>query len=150
MEAVAVCNRCRGMKVVWNRRYMVHCFACRISLSKSYKLRILTVFASVLVLAFSTPSALVFSDQETVRPLRQAPRQTPSGVRDDPALANMNAFLEKYKVEVGRRPRIAGAIVASGRKYDVDLRIVVSIMFFVSCANRFAISECAVIGIICI
>jgi len=147
MQPIAFCNRCRGMKVGWNCRYMVHCFACRISLSKSYKLLILTVFASVLVLDFSTPSTLVFSDQETERPLRQAPPQTPSVVRDDPAVANMNAFLEKHKVDVGQRPRIAGAIVASGRKYNVDPRLVASIMIVESRANPFAISESDAIGI---
>jgi len=147
MQSIAFCNRCRGMKVGWNRRYLVHCFACRISRSKSYKSLILTVFASVLVLAFSTPTALVFSDQEKVQPLRQAARQTPSVVRDDPAVANMNAFLEKYKVDVGQRPRIAGAIVASGRKYNVDPRLVASIMIVESRANPFAISESDAIGI---
>src|SRR5207247_11346549 len=114
IKHISFCNQCLGMQVRWNCQYMVHFFACRISLSKLYKLLILTVFASVLVFAFSTPSTLVFSDQDTVRPLRQASPQTPSVVRDDPAVANMNAFLEKYKV-VGQRHRIAGAIVASGR-----------------------------------
>src|SRR5204862_1500354 len=94
-----------------------------------------------------TPGTLVFSDQETERPLRQAPRQTPSVVRDDPAVANMNAFLEKYKVDVGQRPRIAGAIVTSARKYNVDPRLVASIMIVESRANPFAISGADSIGI---
>ena len=29
MQPIAFCNRCRGMKVGWNRRYILHCLMCR-------------------------------------------------------------------------------------------------------------------------
>ena len=65
MQPIAFCNRCRGMRVGWNRRYIAHCLVCKEWLSKSSKILILTILVSVLASAFSIPSALIFSDQNS-------------------------------------------------------------------------------------
>jgi soluble lytic murein transglycosylase-like protein len=137
------------MRVGWNRRYVVHCLVCKEWLSKSSKLLVLTVLVSILALAFSTPSALVFSDENSEQTIQEATLQLPElpAVPVDSAVKATGAFLEAYKVDGGRRDRIASAIVASGRKYDVDPRLIASIMIVESRANPFAISGADSIGI---
>ena len=140
MQPIAFCNRCRGMKVGWNRRYLVHYMTCKDLISKSSKLLIPTVLASVLALAVSTPSAFVFSDQDPPQTLRRAALPAPPFIDVDPAIKTMDSFLEGYKIDGGQRSRIARAIVASSRKYNVDPLLVASIMIVESRANPFAIS----------
>ena len=149
MQSIAFCSQCRGMQVGWNRRYLVHCFRCKEWLSKSSKLLILTVLASVLVLAFSTPTAFVFSDQNVEPGTQGASVRTASPVtrREDPSVGAINRFLDGYKVDVGQRDRIAAAIVRSGRKYNLDPMLIASIMIVESRANPFAISGSDAIGI---
>jgi len=146
MQKIAFCSRCRGMKIGWNRRYIGHCITCRRLILKSSKLLILTVLACVLALAFSAPGALVFSEQDIGHRLQQATLPTPLLVRVDPAIREMDSFLERYKVDAGQRSRIARAIVASGRKYNIDPRLVASVMIVESRANPFAISGADAIG----
>jgi len=97
-------------------------------------------------LAFSAPGALVFSEQDIGHRLQQATLPTPLLVRVDPAIREMDSFLERYKVDAGQRSRIARAIVASGRKYNIDPRLVASVMIVESRANPFAISGADAIG----
>ena len=146
MQPIAFCNRCRGMKIGWNRRYMSHCLSCRKWVSKSSKLLILAVFTCILALAFSAPGALVFSDQDAGHRLQQATLPAPLLVRIDPAIKEMDSFLERYKVDAGQRSRIARAIVNSSRKYNIDPRLVASVMIVESRANPFAISGADAIG----
>ena len=147
MQPIAFCNRCRGMRVGCNRRYIVHCLICREWLSQSSKLLIITVLASVLVLTFSTPSALVFSDQNSEQTIQEATVEAAGIVAEDPAVMTIEGFLNRYKVDGGQRGRIAAAIVSSGRKYDVDPLLIASIMIVESRANPFAISGSDAIGI---
>src|SRR5881296_4348994 len=107
MQHIAFCSRCRGMKVGWNLHYIGHCVICKKLVSKSFKLLILTVLACVLALAFSAPGALVFSEQDIGHRLQQATLPTPLLVRVDPAIREMDSFLERYKVDAGQRSRIA-------------------------------------------
>jgi soluble lytic murein transglycosylase-like protein len=135
------------MRVGWNRRYVAHCLTCKEWLSKSFKLLALTVLASVLTLAFSTPGALVFSDQSSGQTFQEAGLQLPVLASMDPAVKAMEAFLRRYKVGGAQRDRIAAAIVNSGRKNDVDPRLIASIMIVESRANPFAISGADAVGI---
>src|SRR5207244_3229944 len=147
MQPIAFCNRCRGMRVGWNRRYMTHCLVCKQWLSKSSKILILTILVSVLASAFSIPSALVFSDQNSEPTLEEATLQAAAFNPTDPAVKATETFLETYKVDQAQRGRIARAIVNSGRKHDVDPRLISSIMIVESRANAFAISNADAIGI---
>src|SRR5207244_3699268 len=142
----AFCNRCRGMKVGWNRRYIAHCMTCTKLVAKSSKLLILIVLTCVIALAFSAPGALVFSEQDIGHRLQQATLPAPLLARVDPAIREMDSFLERYKVDPGQRSRIARAIVGSSRKYNIDPRLVASVMIVESRANPFAISGADAIG----
>jgi len=147
MQPFAFCNRCRGLRVGCNRRYIVHCLICKQWLSQSSKLLIFTVLASFLVLAFSSPGSLVFSDQNAEQTIQEATVEAAGIVGEDPAALSIDAFLNKYKVDEGQRSRIASAVVRSGRKYDVDPFLIASIMIVESRANPFAISGSDAIGI---
>ena len=147
MQPIAFCNRCRGMRVGCNRRYIVHCLICRGWLSQSSKLFIFTVLASILVLTFSSPSSLVFSDQNSEETIQEATVEAAGIVAEDPAAMPIQNFLNRYKVNGAQVGRIASAIVNSGRKYDVDPFLIASIMIVESRANPFAISGSDAIGI---
>ena len=114
MQPITFCNRCRGMQVGYNRRYIFHCLICRHWLLQSSKFLIAMMFASVLVLAFSTPTALVFSGQNAEETIQEATVEAAEIIpEDDPATLTIEGFLEKYKVDEGQRDRIASAIVSS-------------------------------------
>ena len=147
MKPIAFCNQCRGMNVGCNRRYIVHCLICRRWLSKSSKLLIVTTLAFVLVLAFSSPGSLVFSDETSEQSIQEATVEAAGIGVENPAVMAIEAFLDRYKVDGGQRGRIASAIVSSGRKYDLDPFLISSIMIVESRANPFAISGKDAIGI---
>jgi soluble lytic murein transglycosylase-like protein len=147
MQSIAFCGRCRGMRVGFNRRYIAHCLVCKKWLSKSSKLFVLTVFASLLVLAFSSPGTLVFSDENSEEAIQEAAVEAAGIGVESPAVLPIETFLNKYNVHGGQRGRIASAIVNSGRKYDVDPFLIASIMIVESRANPFAISGADAIGI---
>jgi hypothetical protein len=146
MQVIAFCNQCRGMRVGYNRRYIVHCLICRQWLSQFSKLLILTGFTLVLVLA-SSPDTLVFSDQHPEQTIREATVEAAGPLTEDPAATAVEGFLNKYKAGETQLGRIASAIVRSGRKYDVDPFLIASIMIVESRANPFAISGSDAIGI---
>jgi soluble lytic murein transglycosylase-like protein len=73
--------------------------------------------------------------------------QMSTAVAPNPAVRALTSFLTKYKVAKEHQDRVAEAIVASGRKYNLDPRLVASIMIVESRANPFAISTSDAIGI---
>jgi soluble lytic murein transglycosylase-like protein len=147
VQSIAFCRRCRGMRVGWNGRYVLHCLVCKEWVSKSSKLLILTIFLSVLILGFPTPSAYVFSGAGSVQAVQEAGFQVPAALPSNPAVAAIETFLTKYDVDESHRGRVARAIVASSRKYDIDARLIASVMIVESRANPFAISNLDAIGI---
>lgn len=148
MQPIAFCSRCRGMRVGWNRRYMMHCLICKEWISKSSKLLILTVLIAILLFASQNPGNLVFSDLSPAESLeRPVVEASVVPVLVSPAVTTIETFLGRYKVEDANRGRIADAIVASSRKYNLDPRLVASIMIVESRANPFAISPSDSIGI---
>ena len=150
MQSIAFCSRCRGMRVGWNARYVLHSVMCKQLLSKSSKLLVLTGLLSILVLGFPTPSAFVFSGQNAPQGIQQAGFDIPllpAAPAKDVAVTVMEGFLKKYQVNPGHRGRVATAIVNSSRKYDLDPRLVAAIMIVESRANPFAISNLDAIGI---
>jgi soluble lytic murein transglycosylase-like protein len=123
---------------------------CKEWVSKSSKLLILTIVLSVLVLGFPTPSAYVFSGSGSVQAIEEAglkPNFVSVALPSDPAVTTIETFLKKYDVHENHRTRVAKAIVASSRKYDLDARLIASIMIIESRANPFAISKLDSIGI---
>jgi soluble lytic murein transglycosylase-like protein len=135
------------MRVGWNAPYILHCLSCKEWLSKSSKLLILTILLSVLVLGFPTPSAYVFSGQSAVQEVQEAGFDLPVLAATSPTVTAIKSFLRRYKVDESHCDRIASAIVNSSRKYDLDPKLVASIMIVESRANPFAISNLDAIGI---
>jgi soluble lytic murein transglycosylase-like protein len=126
---------------------------CEDLLSKSSKLLILMIFASVLVLGFPTPSAFVFPGQNPPQHVQEAGFEIPllptaaALPKTDAAVTAMEGFLKRYEVNPGHRDRVATAIVKSAKKYDIEPRLVAAIMIVESRANPFAISNLDSIGI---
>jgi hypothetical protein len=147
MQPIAFCNRCRGMKVGWNKRYILHCLACQEWVSKSYKLLILTVVLSSFVFAFPVNTGVVLTDP--VAPIISAPVAEASVVpspRFDGAAA-VEKMLALHGVAKDRLPRVTQAIMASSLKYSVDPKLVASIVIVESMANPFAVSEADSVGV---
>ena len=147
MQGIGFCNRCRGMTVGWNRRYIIHCLRCKQRISKPCKLLILTMLVGFLVVTIQTPSAFLYSDLD-VHPVLPNPVVRASVVSlDSSGVQAMESFLALHHVDGSHIRRAAEAIVDSSRKYNIDSRLVASIMIVESRANPFAISDRESIGI---
>ena len=154
MHRIVFCGRCRGMKVGWNKSYVLHCLTCKEFLSPSSKLLILIILLAIQILVLPLPATLVFST-ETSQPAVVQAGIAPAIIAPaievlpaaDPAVAVIDAFLTQYQVDEAHRGRIAESIVSSSRRHDVDPRLVASIMIVESRANPFAISHADSIGI---
>ncbi len=150
MQAIAFCTRCRGMRVGWNGRYIKHRLLCKQWISRSSKLLILTVLVAVLASTFPTPSVLVFSGNGPGQPVVEAAFVAPPSIQNptaDPAVRSINSFLKSYGVDESHRDRVAESIIASAKKYNLDPRLIGSIVIVESRANPFAISGADSIGI---
>jgi Transglycosylase SLT domain len=147
MQGIAFCRRCRGMRVGWNGRYLIHCLFCKTWIPTSSKLLILTVFIAVFVLAFPTPSALVFPDTAAGPAVVEAGFPARIVPVTDPAIHAMETFLRAFGVDESNRGRVAESIVNAARKYDLEPRLIASIVIIESRANPFAISGSDAIGI---
>jgi soluble lytic murein transglycosylase-like protein len=135
------------MRVGWNARYVFHCLACKEWIGRSSKLLILTVLLAVLVFAFPTPSALVFSVDGLQGPVRRSVVRAPVLAVIDPAVHSIETFLKGYGVNQSHRNRVAESIVSSAKKHNLDPRLIASIVIVESRANPFAISSREAIGI---
>jgi soluble lytic murein transglycosylase-like protein len=147
MQPIAFCNRCRGMKVGWNRRYVLHSLICRELISKSCKLMILTAVLSSFIFAFPVPTEVVLSTTLGEQDVQPTVVQASLIPLPKPAVTSIERLLSGYRVNPDLRSRVAQAIVASSRKYNVEPRLVASIMIVESRANPFAISDKDSIGI---
>jgi soluble lytic murein transglycosylase-like protein len=142
---IAICNRCGGMKLGWNRRYISHWLRCKGWLRKSSKAgRAAIVLA--LILGCSKPSVSISPAPKAVLPVQGASAPM-TVVAVAPDVRSMNAFLKLHKVDEANRGRLAESIVASARKYDLNPRLLASIMIVESRGNPFAISGQQAVGI---
>jgi hypothetical protein len=122
MQPIAFCTRCRGMKVGWNQKYILHYLTCQEWLTKSYKLLILTAVLSSFVFAFPVTTGVVLSDltAPTIGPSVAASSPAPAGkVETSPAIQDL---LARYGVEKERLAEVTQAIMTSAAKYKVDPR----------------------------
>src|SRR5262249_33113977 len=144
VQSFLSCNRCRGRKMGWDGRYILHQVVCRQWVSKSSKLLILTVVLASVIFGFSAPSALVSPGEaripELIFPVSFAPVL-------DPAVGMIETFLQRHQVNPSRWTRVAESIVTSARKYSLDPKLIASIMIVESRADPFAISAKDSIGI---
>ena len=154
MQSIAFCSRCRGMRVGWNRRYLFHCLVCRQWVYKSSRLSALAAAVLVVIFAFPIPTGITGvpdnQDQDAQPSVMQASfvpvMARPVAAVSSVAVAAIDAMLANYHIEA-QRDRVARAIVASSRKYNLDSRLVASVMIVESRANPHAISEAHSIGL---
>ena len=142
----AFCNRCRGMRVGWNKRYVLHRILCKQWLRDSSRLGSLAVLMAVLLVAFPQPNGSAFS-ADRPEELVQEPGFQTVVMSVGPAVRSMEAFLTSHGVGQANRVRLASSIVNSARRYDLNPRLLASIMIVESHGNPFAISGKDAIGI---
>ena len=144
---ITFCTRCRGMRAGWNKRYVSHWLFCKHWLRKSFEL---TALAGVLT------GSLLLASPEPIRPVvsRDLPAQPVLGPTfDEKALSiaaevrSMDAFLKRHGVREENRERLAESIVTSARKYELNPKLIASVLIVESRGNPFAISGKSAIGI---
>jgi hypothetical protein len=145
--SIAFCTKCRGMRVGWNSRYLLHCIICREWGARTLKLLVLAAVLSSLIFAFPV-STEVLSDLSVVPSGGQVAEASFMPIMPiDPAVHSIEALLSVHEHNSEQRSRIAQAVVQSGRKYNVDPKLVASIIIVESHAQPFAISDHNSIGI---
>jgi soluble lytic murein transglycosylase-like protein len=149
VQPIAFCNRCRGMKVGWNERYILHCVACRDWLPKSFRLLILTllVFASLFAFPLGSEEAPVRIPESQVLGPQVAKASLAPAPKHRQTVATIEALLLRNKAEKGWVSRVAKAVVESSARYKLDPRLVASIAIIESRANPFAVSTSDAVGI---
>ena len=146
MQPMTFCSRCRGMKVGWNRPYVLHCVVCLEWVSKSLRLLVLTAVLSSFVFAFPISTGTPVNEPASPSPTAIiAEREAPSVPTAGSAV--IEQLLKRYSVEREFRPRVATAIMESSRKHDVDPILVASILIVESRGNPFAVSDAGSMGI---
>ena len=91
MQPFAFCNRCRGMKVSWNRRYILHCLICLEWLAKSTKILALTALLSSFVFAFPVSTGLPPVPEAAARQSVDEPANTARDIEQAKSLEKMLA-----------------------------------------------------------
>jgi hypothetical protein len=134
------------MKVGWNRRYIRHGLSCKQWLRSSFESGILAILTAILLFAYSQPTGSIFSTDRPPQPLQKARAQTGT-LGGGSAVLSTDVFLKRHEVKQANRVRLAESIVASARKYNLNPKLIASIMIVESGGNPFAISGKNSIGL---
>lgn len=145
MDPVTFCNRCRGLKVGWNRRYVLHSLACQEWISKSSKLLVLTGLLSLFICAFPVPTAVVADSPEIkTAGVSSALPAHPLKDLNSHVTRMLASYVSDHKEQL---PRVVRAIMASSQKYKIDPKLIASIVIVESGADPFAVSSAESVGI---
>jgi len=136
----------RGMRVGWNKRYVLHWLLCMQWHRNSSRLGSLVILTAALVVVFPEPIASVLPVDIKEQSLQQADSRA-SVMSIGPAVRSMDEFLKHHEVGETNRSRLAESIVTTARKYNLNPRLIASIMIVESRGNPFAISGKYAIGI---
>jgi soluble lytic murein transglycosylase-like protein len=102
---------------------------------------------SVMLLTLPGAATSVSASQ----PVKQTPpvqvRIVPRKEVISSAERSMDGFLKRHKVADENRARLAKAILASARKYDLNPRLVASVMIVESRGDQFAVSGAEAVGL---
>ncbi len=149
MRPIAFCDRCRGMEVGWNRKYLAHRIVCLGSPSLYLRLPAYAVAAAFLISFFPSTTATVVSNRtEPVTAVTSAGTDEVVDTVSDPAVYAIEDVLGRHsRVDQVQRIRIARAVVTSARKHDVDPFLIASILVVESSGDPFAISARDAVGI---
>lgn len=148
---IATCGWCSYVRLEWNRRGIPHWLLCKQwHRGSSFRLAGLAVITAALILGFPNPGGSALSAQVPVQTLAQARRQADAqaaAMRRAVEISAMEAFLKRQKVAEAHRSRLAEAIVESAGKYDLNPKLIASIMIVESRGNPYAISGQDAVGI---
>lgn len=147
MDHIAFCNRCRGMKVGLNKRFMKHCLFCRQYLTRTSKFLILSLLLSFLMFSFPATGGLVLSESSAEETTSASTVNSSGPGIPASVLAPIETILDRFEVDEAYKTRVAEAILNSSRKHDLDARLVTSVIMVESRADPFAISPSDSIGI---
>ena len=147
MDPVIFCNRCRGLKVGWNRRYILHSLGCQEWISRSTKLLVLTGLLSLFVCAFPVPTAVVADSPVDSSQFVPARPKAAGAVPQKPLDGEITRMIRTYVDDKERLPRVVRAIMTSSQKYKIDPKLVASIVIVESGADPFAVSTAESVGI---
>ena len=166
MGPILFCDRCRGIQVGWNRKFIAHVFACRVRMPAIPRWVPYGVALVVVLSLFSTPTSMVSTGSPGMSTAKPESFPEAGGVVfdaggdsasaqmaahspiSDPMVASVLGLLEQNsRMNAVRQARIARAVVASARKYDVDPYLVASVLLVESSGDPFAISNKDAVGI---
>jgi len=146
MRRLAFCDRCRGMRVGWNRTYVLHCLICKELFARSFKTLIFGGIFSSFIFAFPI-STEILSDMNPALHFTPPVAEAAAAPIVDPAVADIERLLAIYRVHEQHRVRIAKAVVENSRKYKIDPKLVASVVIVESTADPFAVSGASAIGV---
>jgi soluble lytic murein transglycosylase-like protein len=116
---------------------------------RSIKSLVFIIVLSSLICAFPITTGFVFSDADPLPALVRS-QISEAGLLPvvlDPAVRSIDHLLSFYNVEPELRSRVSKAIVESGKKYNLDPKLIAAIVIVESRANPFAISEADSVGV---
>ena len=142
---IAFCNRCRGMRISWNKRYVLHRIFCT-QFSPS-RLGSLAVLTAVLLLFFAEPNMSSLTADRRENPVQESGLQTAGFMTVGPAVRLVEAFLTGQGVSRATCGRLASSIVNSAKKYGLNPKLIASVIIIESRGNPFAISGRDAVGI---
>src|SRR5215831_5595933 len=99
---IAFCDRCRGMRVGWNRRYVFHFLRCGRWRRNSSRLAALAVLTAALLILVPEPGGSVVSGRQLAQPIQKTSLQ-PIVVPVSAAVRSMDAFLERNEIRASDR-----------------------------------------------
>jgi soluble lytic murein transglycosylase-like protein len=102
---------------------------------------------SLLLVIFPVSTSVFLSNLDTLAQLQTPVVRATFVPLIDPAVNSIESMLAKYSVAANVRQRVARAIVQSSQKYNIDPKLVASIVIVESRANPFAISNMNAVGI---
>ena len=114
------------------------------------KLGVRMILTSVMILTLPGAGTTTVSASEAPKPVQTvvvvAPVAKPKNTVS-PAVRSMDGFLKSHKVSEENRARLAKALVASAKKYDLNPRLLASVMIVESRGNQFAVSGADAVGL---
>jgi hypothetical protein len=102
---------------------------------------------SLLLVIFPVSTSVFLTNLDTIAHLQTPVVHATFVPLIDPAVNAIESMLSKYSVGANVRQRIARAIVQNSKKYNLDPKLVASIVIVESSANPFAISNADAVGV---
>lgn len=110
----------------------------------------MVALVALMVLGFPGSGPAVVRADKPAQVVLKVVQKTPAKpvvAKVSPAERSMEGFLKLHKVSAADRNRLAKSILASAKKYDLDPRLLASVMIVESRGNPFAVSGQNAVGL---